>query len=754
MEGGKATTKDASLQPRNVPNRHTFLCPYCPENFDQEGLGEHCKLSHSTNTKSVVFPICASMPWGDPNYRSASFIEHIQRWHQFSYDTFVDYDVDEEDMRCCSTPSSISEQSLLSISCSRASIINLRPKVEVWVLFLISHSLLDFTLRGFTPQSCGSLLSCQSPPQSNLFMKDTDDTGPSIINKPAKSAPECLATAPGLVQPPLDTHQGYKLLQITSHGKEVKKEYVLSQLGGPTFGKGFTVFINENSDTSSDLEMPKATSDKGIIPYNPGVPNKNRKEGMSFFLSYNPAAKATKDMKFQQSQKIKAFEKTTQATQFLQNRTHKVYVIGMHCQDMEGAPPRLSIHRKRPWVLWNPEVSEKVSAQVPNWLGPKHILPTKEVPRVSPNSDACRVGMLDGFGEFRTLELRAEVGEACRGRAGGRCPLVPWLLEPPGLGERGGEEGRPPSPWSWSFPRRGRLLRCLGIAISQREQGNCSLNAAQGEERLWRCRSAVMNCAGCAAEEKASERLGMISPSRVQTFLAAQEVGALVHGTPRPANWQKLSFDIFQALLISSMIYGMKQRGFNQGDRSKAAISGKCAPAQFHTGIFFVRVNVHTHIIIIILILIHVLLSTSCCSCRTLWQFFQDGLGLKETYSPQVGAHHSLPHAWSLVDLMGIDRLGVAVVWTYSDCLFVLNGTHKPRSQEVPSQAEVAAPALASFTPLTCLAFGAGTRPGVDLFSDNVRVKLASTGIRAAADRLTSLPEKLPTQAGGFDNRL
>lgn len=40
---------------RNIPNRYTFPCPYCPEkNFDQEGLVEHCKLSHSTDTKSVV----------------------------------------------------------------------------------------------------------------------------------------------------------------------------------------------------------------------------------------------------------------------------------------------------------------------------------------------------------------------------------------------------------------------------------------------------------------------------------------------------------------------------------------------------------------------------------------------------------------------------------------------------------------------------------------------------------------------------
>uniref|UniRef100_A0A8B9NSK9 E3 ubiquitin-protein ligase RNF114 n=1 Tax=Accipiter nisus TaxID=211598 RepID=A0A8B9NSK9_9AVES len=99
MEGVKAVTKEPFHNTRNFPNRFTFPCPYCSEkNFDQEGLVEHCKTLHSMDAKQVVCPICASMPWGDPNYRSANFMEHLQRRHRFSYDTFVDYDADEDDM--------------------------------------------------------------------------------------------------------------------------------------------------------------------------------------------------------------------------------------------------------------------------------------------------------------------------------------------------------------------------------------------------------------------------------------------------------------------------------------------------------------------------------------------------------------------------------------------------------------------------------------------------------------------------------
>ncbi|XP_075032564.1 E3 ubiquitin-protein ligase RNF114 [Mixophyes fleayi] len=98
MEGIKSVTKE-SKHTRDVPNRFTFVCPYCREqNLDQEGLVDHCKKYHFTDSTPVVCPICASMPWGDPGYRSANFMEHIHRRHKFSYDTFVDYNADEDAM--------------------------------------------------------------------------------------------------------------------------------------------------------------------------------------------------------------------------------------------------------------------------------------------------------------------------------------------------------------------------------------------------------------------------------------------------------------------------------------------------------------------------------------------------------------------------------------------------------------------------------------------------------------------------------
>uniref|UniRef100_H3BDX3 E3 ubiquitin-protein ligase RNF114 n=1 Tax=Latimeria chalumnae TaxID=7897 RepID=H3BDX3_LATCH len=95
----KLLTTHIQLLHMSIPNRYTFACPYCNEkNFDQEGLAEHCTKCHSMDGRQVVCPICASMPWGNPNYRSADFMQHLQRRHRFSYDTFVDYEVDEDVM--------------------------------------------------------------------------------------------------------------------------------------------------------------------------------------------------------------------------------------------------------------------------------------------------------------------------------------------------------------------------------------------------------------------------------------------------------------------------------------------------------------------------------------------------------------------------------------------------------------------------------------------------------------------------------
>lgn len=95
--------KEASQAKPAAPaaaNRSTFACPFCGErNLPRAELLRHVTEAHADcNGVGGVCPVCAAMPWGDPNYRSPNLIQHMLLRHQFDYAETADYGRSEDDV--------------------------------------------------------------------------------------------------------------------------------------------------------------------------------------------------------------------------------------------------------------------------------------------------------------------------------------------------------------------------------------------------------------------------------------------------------------------------------------------------------------------------------------------------------------------------------------------------------------------------------------------------------------------------------
>jgi hypothetical protein len=90
------------LPKEKVKNRWTFNCPSCSlKNLDRGSLVSHYSEAHPR--QAAVCPICTSMPWGDPSYRSPNLSVHLKSRHKMDYDTLTvltiqDYSMEDDEI--------------------------------------------------------------------------------------------------------------------------------------------------------------------------------------------------------------------------------------------------------------------------------------------------------------------------------------------------------------------------------------------------------------------------------------------------------------------------------------------------------------------------------------------------------------------------------------------------------------------------------------------------------------------------------
>ncbi|XP_069587354.1 E3 ubiquitin-protein ligase RNF125 [Ranitomeya imitator] len=73
----------------------TYVCPFCPEELEEDELVHHCFIFHPSESRLVTCPICRLRPGGDSSYNS-SFHKHLQTRHSIYYENYIDINIVEE----------------------------------------------------------------------------------------------------------------------------------------------------------------------------------------------------------------------------------------------------------------------------------------------------------------------------------------------------------------------------------------------------------------------------------------------------------------------------------------------------------------------------------------------------------------------------------------------------------------------------------------------------------------------------------